>query len=109
MTKSLFSLFLGLFLVLGPVGGARAAMVHPAAPVHLVTAPVIAVADAALGGMNEVFKMEPPHLLFLGGGILSGLLLISPGLGIGDLFGVALGVIGSEFLYRTTYNRSRWF
>ena len=109
MFRAVLSLCLSLFLVLAVAGSARAAPGQLVAPGHLAGGAVIPVADASLGGIDEVFKMEPPHLLFLGGGIVAGLLLISPGLGVGDLFGVVLGVIGSEFLYQTSYRSSRWF
>ena len=114
MIKAIMSLCLGLWLVAGVAGDARATSVPLVVPAHLSGSAVIpAAAEAPIPGLNEISHMEPPHLLFLGGGILAGLLFISPSLGIGELFSVALGVIGSEFLYQTVYKAaersSRWF
>ena len=113
MINAVLSLFLSLCLVLGLAGSARAAPGHLGAPAHLTGSAVIPVAETPIEGMNEIFHMEPPRLLFLGGGILSGLLLISPTLEVGELFGVILGVIGSEYLYQTLYKgnerTSHWF
>lgn len=109
MTKAILSLFLCVSLVFGLAGNARAALMHPATPGHLAGGGVIDVADAPLDGLSEIFRMEPDRLLFLGGGILTGLLLLSPQLGIAELYGVAVGVIGAEFVYHTYYRSNRWF
>ncbi len=113
MINAVLSLFLSLSLVFGLAGSARAAPVHLAAPAHMTGSAVIQVAETPMEGMNEIFHMEPPRLLFLGGGILAGLILISPTLEVGELFGVVLGVIGSEYLYQTLYkgpeSSSHWF
>jgi hypothetical protein len=65
--------------------------------------PRIVLAADAVGGvsMNEILRMEPGHLLALGAGVIGGAALISPYLGIGELIGVAIGVIASEFTYRS--------
>ncbi len=112
MVKTVSSLCLCLPLVFGLAGGARAAPAPLPVSAQLTGSGIVQVAETPIEGMNEIFHMEPPRLLFLGGGILSGLLVISPGLEIGELFGVVLGVIGSEFLYQTTYeppHSSHWF
>lgn len=103
MRKVALSLFLSLCLVSGLAGSAGAAPLHSGASVPFAGGLVIPVAETPVEGMNEIFHMEPPRLLFLGGGILAGLLLISPSLEVGELFGVLLGVIGSEYLYQTFY------
>ena len=99
MAKAFITLSLSLCLAFGLAGSVRAAPGHFGEPLGLVGGAVIPVAEAPLAGMGEIIHMEPPHLLFLGGGILAGLLVVSPGLGIGELFGVVLGVIGSEYLF----------
>ncbi len=113
MIKVVLSFCLSLSLVFGLAGSAQAAPGQLSAPRHLTSGAVIPVAEAPIEGMSEIFHMEPPRLLFLGGGILSGLLVVSPGLEIGELFGVVLGVIGAEYLYQTFYKgnerSSRWF
>ncbi len=109
MIKAFLSLIFSLSLVFALAGSARAAPMHMAAPAYLTGSAVIPVADSPIAGMNEIFHMEPPRLLFLGAGIVAGALVISPALGLNELFGVVLGIIGSEFLYQTTYKSSRWF
>ncbi len=108
MINLFLSVFLSLSLVIGLAGSARAAPMQVAAPAHLSGGAIIPVAESAIGGMDEIFHMEAPRLLFLGAGIVVGALVISPALGINDLLGVVLGVIGSEFLYQTTYRSSHW-
>lgn len=103
MMKMVLGLCLSLWLVFGLAGNARAVPAHLGGPVHLTDGAVIPAAEGSLAGMDEVFRMEPPRLLFLGAGIVAGAVIISPGLGVSELFGVVLGIIGSEFLYRTTY------
>ncbi len=107
MIKAVLSACLSLWLVLAGGGNALAAPGHLTVPAHRGGGAVITVADSALGGMDEIFHMDPPRLLFLGVGIVAGAALISPSLGISELFGVVLGIIGSEFLYHTTYVPSR--
>jgi type IV secretory pathway TrbD component len=114
MIKAVLRLCLTLWLVCGLASSARAAPVHLAAPASLAGSGVIPAAEETpIEGMNEIFHMEPPRLLFLGGGILAGVLFISPTLEVGELFGVVLGVIGSEYLYQTLYKTpeksSHWF
>lgn len=106
-------LCLSLWLVFGLAGSARAAPVHVALPAHLTAGAVIPVAESPLEGVNEILHMEPPRLLFLGAGIIAGAVIISPNLGVSELFGVILGVIGSEYVYQTIYEPafkpSHWF
>jgi hypothetical protein len=109
MIRAVLRLFPGLLLVFGLAGGAQAAPGHLGAPGHFADGAVIHVADSPIGDMDEIFHMEAPRLLFLGAGIVVGALVISPGLGLNELLGVVLGVIGSEFVYQTTYKSSRWF
>jgi ammonia channel protein AmtB len=97
MIKAVLSLCLGLWLVVGLAGNARAEQVH------LTGAAVIPVAEGELGGMDEIFRMDAPRLVFLGAGIVVGAVVISPALGVNELLGVVVGVVASEFLYRTTY------
>ncbi len=103
MIHAALRLCLGLFLVFGLAGSVQAAPVHLAAPVHQAGGGFIAVDESPIGGLNDIFNMEPPHLLFLGAGIIAGAALIAPGLAVNDLLGVAIGVIGSEYLYQTFY------
>ena len=113
MIHSFLRVCLSLLLVFGLAGGVRAAPVHPGVPAHLTEGAVIRVADSPLAGMNEVFHMEAPRLLFLGAGIVAGAVVISPSLGLSELFGVAVGIVGSQFLYETIYlpnfRSSHWF
>lgn len=106
MIKAISSLCLSLLLVIGLAGGVRAAPLHPVVPRHLTDGAVVQVADSPLAGMNEVFHMDPPHLLFLGAGIVAGAIIVSPNLAVSELFGVAIGIVGSEFLYQTVYRPS---
>ncbi len=103
MIKMVLGLCLSLWLVFGLAGHALAVPAHFGAPVHLADSAVIPAAEGPLAGMDEVFHMEPPRLLFLGAGIVAGAVIVAPSLGVSELFGVVLGIIGSEFLYQTTY------
>ena len=113
MVQALLRFCLGLSLVAGLAGSVQGAPLRPLAPVHLPDTAVIQAEDTALGGMNEIFHMDAPRLVFLGAGIVTGAVLIAPGLGVNELLGVVLGVIGSEFLYHTVYEpsfrSSHWF
>ena len=113
MTNALLSLCLSLCLVLGLTGSVRAAPGHLVAPAHLAGSAVIQVAEGPLAGVDEIVHLEPSHLVFLGVGIIAGAMFIAPNLAVGELFGVALGIVGSEFLYQTVYQpafgSSRWF
>ena len=111
MKKAVLTVFFGLCLVFGLAGGAQAASINPGAPAHFGNGAIVSVAEAtpasnAVPASNEVLHLDPPRLLFLGAGIATGLLFISPTLEITELFGVALGVIGGEFLYQTVYKRA---
>lgn len=113
MKSALLSLCLSLCLVFGLTGNVRAAPGHLTAPAHLAGGAVIQVAEGPLAGVNEVIHMEPSHLLFLGLGIIAGATFVAPNLAVSELFGVAIGIVGSEFLYQTVYQpafgSSRWF
>jgi len=61
--------------------------------------------------VGELIHMEPGHLAALGIGVVAGAAVIGPYLGIGELIGVGIGVIGSELVYRSTlwpFHKS-WF
>ena len=97
MTKTILGLCFGLMLFLGLQGKAMAE------PIHLSGGELILAAESPLEGVNEIFHMEPPRLLFLAAGIVGGALFIAPSLGLNEFLSVILGVITSEYLYRTVY------
>jgi len=70
---------------------------------------VILAAGGPFEGMEAVVSLEPPHLLALGLGIVGGATVISPALGVGEVIGVGLGVLGAEYLYRTYFERRGLF
>ena len=113
MRRSLLSTCRGALLAVALATAALcnqawAAPVRVGALPQMADAAIVPAADS-LGGLDEIFHMEPERLLFLGGGIVTGLLFVSPGLGVSELFGVVLGVIGGEYLYHTIYRRNSLF
>ena len=107
MIKAVLSLFLGLALLFGLDGSARAASMQLAAPIHLSGGAVVQVADTPPAeATSEGIRIDPSRLLFFGAGILTGLVYISPGLEVSELFGVVLGVVGAEYLYQTVYKKA---
>ena len=54
--------------------------------------------DAGPLSLPDVSKIDP-RLVFLGAGVLAGLVIASPGLELSEVLGIALGVIGSQYLY----------
>lgn len=103
MRTAIFGACLGLCLLFGGAGSVRAAAVHPAVATDLTGGGVTRVAEAPAEASNEVLHIEPPRLLFFGGGLLAGLLWVAPALEVSELFGAVLGVVGSEYLYQKVY------
>jgi hypothetical protein len=65
--------------------------------------PQVILAAGSEGGISltEVLELEPGHLLALGAGVATGAVLIGPYLAIGELVGVAIGIISAELFYRS--------
>lgn len=63
---------------------------------------VLAATDGAVP-LNQILEMEPGHLLALGGGVIAGAAVVGPYLGVSELVGVVIGVIGGELFYRSAY------
>jgi hypothetical protein len=63
---------------------------------------IVLVADSE-GGLpvDAILHLEPGHLVALGVGLVFGAAVIGPFLGIGEVVGVAAGVIGGELAYRS--------
>ncbi|MBI1206853.1 MAG: hypothetical protein GC191_06140 [Azospirillum sp.] len=94
--KLMFSLAFGLALLWSASG--FAAEFLPSAP----DAPQVILA-ASDGGMSmgEILQLEPAHLIAIGGGVIAGVLLIGPYLGVSELIAVGLGVIVGELAFRS--------
>ena len=62
---------------------------------------IVLVADSE-GGLpvDAILHLEPGHLVALGVGLVFGAAVIGPFLGIGEVVGVAAGVIGGELAWR---------
>ena len=56
----------------------------------------------------DVSKIDP-RLAYLGAGVLAGLVIASPGLELSEVLGIALGVIGSQYLYYSVAPRPPGF
>lgn len=110
MIRTILRVCLGLWLAVGLAGSARALPAHSVGPVHPTRA-VVTVQDSPVEGLNEIFRMDPPRLAYLGAGIVAGALFVAPGLGVNEVLGVVLGIIGGEFLYHTTWEprHASWF
>ena len=67
----------------------------------LWASPAIAGGPEPALPVGEILHLETDHLLALGVGVLAGATVISPYLGISELTGVAVGVIGGDLLYRS--------
>lgn len=106
MFKTLLGVFLSFWLVVGLSVGARAAPMYLGGPVHLPGSAVTPVASVTIEGGDEFLHFDAPRLLFLGAGVVGGVLLLSPAFGIGDLLGAVAGVVGAEVLYHGVYKKS---
>lgn len=65
-----------------------------------------------LSSVTGLLDLEPNHLLALGAGVLLGAAVIGPVMGISELFGVVMGVIGADVFYRSDLwplPKSRWW
>ena len=65
-----------------------------------------------LSSISGLLDLEPNHLLALGAGVLVGAAVIGPYVGISELFGVIMGVIGADVFYRSDlwpFQKSRWW
>lgn len=84
--------------IAGDAGGATVAVADPSAGGEVVLA-------AADGGVpiNQILELEPSHLVALGTGVVAGAVLIGPTLGVSELVGVFIGLIGGELMYRSEY------
>ena len=83
---------IGLMLLFGACGPLRAqSAAAPPAPASEEAAPLL----------PDVSRIDP-RLVFLGAGVLVGLVIASPGLELGEVLGIALGVVGSQYLYYAT-------
>lgn len=65
-------------------------------------APIILAAGSGVGmPLDDILTLESKHLMALGVGLVAGAALIGPYLGVGELVGIAIGVIGGEIVYRS--------
>lgn len=65
--------------------------------------PLVLTATDGAVPLNQILEMEPGHLLALGGGVVAGAVVVGPYLGVSEIVGVVIGVIGGEILYRSRY------
>jgi hypothetical protein len=60
----------------------------------------IKVAEGAPFSITEILHLTPAHLVALGAGIVAGATVIGPYLGVGDLTGIAIGLIVGTLAYQ---------
>jgi len=96
MTTMMGGLLLGLALLGSAPAFATTTTVGTAAPLP----PDIILAEEMLP-IHEILHMEPSHLLALAGGIVAGVTVAGPYLGLSELLSVALGFAVGEAFYRS--------
>ena len=106
MFKSLLVVCLAVLFVLGLNNSARAAPFHFAAPAHLTGLAITPAASLSLDTGDDFTHFSTPRLVLLGVGIVAGVLLLPPVLGINELVGGVIGAIGGEVLYHGGYRIS---
>ena len=97
MCKFVLGLCVAIWLVIGCCAAAYAAPEQGTPPLPRPEQLAPSVDDMAIT-MPDVSKIDP-RLAFLGAGVLLGLVLASPGLELSEVLGIALGVVGSQYLY----------
>ncbi len=98
MSKFILGVWVAMWLTIGCGAGAYAASAQVTPPLPRAEQTVPQGDDTAALAWPDVSKVDP-RLAFLGGGVLLGLVLASPGLELSEVLGIALGVIGSQYLY----------
>ena len=106
MFKSLFVVCLAVLFVLGLNTSVRAAPFHVAAPAHLTSLAITPAASLSFDTGDDLTHFSTPRLVMLGVGIVAGVLVLPPVLGINNLLGGVLGAIGGEILYHGGYRIS---
>ena len=94
MRKFVLGGCVAIWMVIGGYAPAAQAETSPPRPAQVAAAGD----DAGPLSLPDVSKIDP-RLVFLGAGVLAGLVIASPSLELSEVFGIALGVIGSQYLY----------
>ncbi len=100
MGKFILGVCVAIWLMIGCGANAYAAseQVNPSVPnAQQMASSGDELAPAPLA-FPDVSKIDP-RLAFVGAGVLIGLVIASPGLELSEVLGIALGVIGSQYLY----------
>jgi hypothetical protein len=98
MGKFVLGLCVAIWLMVGCGAAACAAAARPDASFLRPEQTAPSGDDLAPLGWPDVSRIDP-RLAFLGAGVLVGLVIASPGLELSEVLGIALGVIGSQYLY----------
>ncbi len=98
MCKFVLGVCVAIWLMIGCCADAYAASAQVNSSFPRPEQTVSSDDDAAPLAFPDVSKIDP-RLAFLGAGVLIGLVVASPGLELSEVLGIALGVIGSQYLY----------
>lgn len=98
MYKFILGACVAMWLVIGGCAGAYAASAPADSASPRPEQTVASGDDLVPFTFPDVSRIDP-RLAFLGAGVLAGLIIASPGLELSEVLGIALGVIGSQYLY----------
>ena len=98
MYKLVLRLCVAICLMIGCCANAYAAPAGPASSAP-AAAQTVSLDDGTSPLTFPDISRIDPRLAVLGGGVLIGLIIASPGLELSEVLGIALGVIGSQYLY----------
>ena len=98
MSKLVLGLCLAIGLMIGCCAGACADSGQANSSLPRPEQTANSGGEMAPFAFPDVSKIDP-RLAFLGAGVLAGLVIASPGLELSEVLGIALGVIGSQYLY----------
>ena len=94
MNNCVVRLCVAIWLTIGAYTGSAQAETSLPQPVQTVSSGD----DTTTLTFPDISKIDP-RLAYLGAGVLAGLVIASPGLELSEVLGIALGVIGSQYLY----------